>query len=368
LSRRGLINSFKRMQAAVLIQPNTPLEITDLEIPALKRGQVLVKILYSGICQSQLMEAGGFRGPDAYLPHLLGHEASAVVVAIGEGVTKVKPKDNVILTWIKSSGIDAGGTKYKVIRGSKNLPGGTLVNAGAVTTFSNFAVVSENRCVMLPFGMSPEDAILFGCALPTGAGIVANELKPPPGSPVLVVGLGGIGTSALCMALAMGCQPVVGVDIEPSKLEFAKKMGAHFVAHIDALRSKSVWEQTLKAQGFEPDFPFVIDAGGTTESIELAFSATKASGGTCIFASHPPKDDRIKLDPYDLIRGKNIKGSWGGATKPDIDIPKMFDHFKTSNVNLSAMLSEPFQLANINQAMDHLRSRSAVRVIIKMSH
>ena len=101
------------MQAAVLLKINRPLEIYELDIPALVAGQVLVKILYSGLCRSQVMEVRGGRGEDLWLPHLLGHEGAGIVVEIGEGVSKVKPGDGVILGWIKSEGVDAPGAKYK---------------------------------------------------------------------------------------------------------------------------------------------------------------------------------------------------------------------------------------------------------------
>ena len=173
------------MKAAILEQLNSPLVIKDIEIPSLAPGQVLVKLAYSGVCQSQLMEIKGKRGDDKFLPHLLGHEGSGVVMEIGESVTKVRPGDKVILGWIKGSGLNVNGAIYKSYDG-KN------VNSGGVTTFNEYSVVSENRCTILPGGVPMDIAVLFGCAIPTGAGIVMNTLKPYTGSSIAIWGLGGI--------------------------------------------------------------------------------------------------------------------------------------------------------------------------------
>ena len=141
-----------------------------IEIPKLLRGQILVELKYSGVCRSQLMEVRGLRGKDKYLPHLLGHEGCGKVIHIGSGVKKVKIGDWVILGWIKCKGIESRGAIYKI--------GNTEINSGPVTTFSSHSIVSENRVVPLPKNIPTDVAVLFGCALPTGAGIIFNEVKP----------------------------------------------------------------------------------------------------------------------------------------------------------------------------------------------
>ena len=144
------------MTAAVLEKCGQPLQLLELEIPKLKQGQVLVKISYSAICRSQVMEIKGLRGRDKWLPHLLGHEGSGVVIDVGTGVKKVRPRDQVVLSWIKSSGLEAEPPKY-----SHN---GRAINAGPITTFSNYSIVSENRVVLKPVGLEMDSAALFGCA------------------------------------------------------------------------------------------------------------------------------------------------------------------------------------------------------------
>ena len=158
-----------KIEAAVLVSTNKPLQVLEMKLPKLMKGQILVKVIFSGVCRSQLMECKGLRGKDKWLPHLLGHEGSGVVIKVGEGVSKVSIGDEVILTWIECEGIDAKPAKY---RHNKK-----VINAGKVTTFSNYTIVSENRLVIKPTGLSLKEAVLFGCALPTGAGIIKNEIN-----------------------------------------------------------------------------------------------------------------------------------------------------------------------------------------------
>ncbi len=149
-----------RMKAAVLYQIGEHLVIdNDIEIPPLNQGQVLVKIFVSGICHSQLMEVRGKRGQDKYLPHLLGHEATGEVIDVGYGVTKVKKGDYVVLTWIKGEGMDVPGAEYR--------KGDIIIHSGGVTTFNEYSVISENRCLKLPEEIPKDVGALFGCALPT---------------------------------------------------------------------------------------------------------------------------------------------------------------------------------------------------------
>ena len=184
-----------KTEAALLVQTGKPLVLAEIEIPALKPGQVLVEIAYSGACGTQVMEWRGDKGEDKWVPHCLGHEGTGTVLETGSAVTKVKAGDKVVLSWIKGNGIEAGGAVYDW--------DGKKVNAGGVTTFQRHAVVSENRLTLLPPDLPMDVAVLLGCAAPTGMGAVYNVLKVQPGDAVAVFGTGGIGLNAL-MAAALG--------------------------------------------------------------------------------------------------------------------------------------------------------------------
>ena len=153
--------------AAILYQLNSPLQIEENEIPHLQEGQVLVKILFSGLCRSQLNEIKGFKGPDKFLPHLLGHEGSGIVQELGPKVRKVKKGDYVVLSWIKGKGREVPSTQYQ--------KGNTTINSGAIATFIQYAVVSENRVTVIPKTIEPDVASVLGCAVQIGAGIVEYQ-------------------------------------------------------------------------------------------------------------------------------------------------------------------------------------------------
>ena len=342
------------MKAAVLYKINKPLLVeNDLAIPSLRPGQVLVKVAYSGVCHSQLMEVRGMRGEDRFLPHLLGHEGTGRVIQIGKGVKKVEPNDLVVLGWIKGTGMDVPGTVYQ--RGDQR------INAGPVTTFNEYAVVSENRCLKLPRGVPLDVGVLFGCAVPTGSGIIINTIKPAEGSIIAVFGLGGIGLSALMTTLLYDCSQVIAVDVEDSKLILAKDLGA---THIINSRLEDPVEKILDiTSGSGVDYS--VEAAGLVKTIEQAFQSVRKNGGLCVFASHPKNGEKIVLDPHDLISGKKIQGSWGGDSMPDQDIPKFAKLYLDGKLPLDKLISRRYSLEQINQALEDLENRKVARALIE---
>jgi S-(hydroxymethyl)glutathione dehydrogenase / alcohol dehydrogenase len=341
------------MKGAILWEVNKPLTVEDeIKIPDLVNGQVLVKIAYSGVCHSQVMEARGKRGEDSYLPHLLGHEGSGQVVAVGEGVSKVSVGDWVILGWIKGKGKNVSGAKYQL--------GKQIINSGPVTTFSTYSIVSENRVVPLPPGTPKDVAVLFGCALPTGAGIILNEVKPKKGSSILIVGMGGIGLSALIAICLFECDIVIAIDIRQEKLELAQNFGATHV--INPLNQDPVKEVFNITEGFGVDYS--IEAAGRVETIEMAFEMTKRNGGSCIFSSHPEAGKNICLDPFELINGKEIKGSWGGGSDIDKDIPRIANLYLKDKLPLESLITNIYTLEQINEALNDLEHSKVVRPLI----
>ena len=344
------------IKAAVLQRLGEPLAIiTDIEQPPLKPGQVLVRMACSGVCHSQLMEVRGRRGADPYLPHLLGHEGSGIVVAIGSNVAKVSVGQAVVLTWIRGDGCEAGGSQFRCEE--------VTINAGGVTTFNDYAVVSENRVVPLPEGVPMDVAALLGCAVPTGAGLVLNQLLPEPGDAVAVFGIGGVGASALMAIAALGCRRIIAVDVSADKLQLARKLGA--TDCIDARATDPVAAIRALTDGHGADRAF--DASGRASVIEQAFAAIRR-GGLCLFASHPAAGERISIDPYELICGKRIQGSWGGGTQPDRDIPRFAALYREGRLPLELLLTRRYELDEINEALDDLEAGRTLRPIIVFDH
>lgn len=343
------------MKAAVLFETGKPLKIiNNIAIPALLTGQVLVRVLYSGVCHSQLMEVKGHRGEDKYLPHLLGHEGVGIVEAIGAGVSKVKPGDKVVIGWIKGEGLDAPGGKYQC--------DDYLINSGSATTLAEQTIVAENRVVKLPADFPEKLAVLLGCALPTGLGLVFNELKPDTGKTIAIFGLGGIGMSALLAANTFAPTQLIAVDVSAEKLTLATQLGATHT--INAAQQDPVAAILQLTGGHGVDYS--LEAGGTTSTIEQAFASVRDGGGQCVFASHPKNDLKIQLEPHAFHRGKSIRGSWGGGAKPDKDIPLFADMYKSGQLKLDVLLSKEYQLEQINEALADLDNRKIVRALINI--
>jgi S-(hydroxymethyl)glutathione dehydrogenase/alcohol dehydrogenase len=342
------------IKAAILYELNKPLVIKTIKPSKLIEGQVLVKIFFSGVCRSQLMEVEGGRGDDPWLPHLLGHEATGEVIEIGKNVKKVKIGDKVILGWIKGEGIDAEGAKY--------LCGDQIINSGKVSTFSNFSVVSENRLTKLPESIPLDQGVLFGCALLTGAGMVYNELKPMATDSVAVLGLGGIGLSAIIALKDIGCKNIIAIDVNDDKLSFAKELGANYF-----INPKNSDPLTEVKNNFKEGIDCCVESAGKIETIELGFSLLNKTG-KLIFASHPPDGEFIKLSPHELISGKNIVGSWGGGCCPDKDIPAISFSCNRNNVPLDKLITKKYKLEEINDALNDLKKGNVFRPLICMEH
>ncbi|MBI4283915.1 MAG: zinc-binding dehydrogenase [Chloroflexi bacterium] len=330
---------------AILRQINQPLVIEELPIPELQPGQVLVKIRYSGVCHSQLNEIKGLKGEDKYLPHTLGHEAGGIVQEIGPGVSHVKPGDHAVLSWIEGPGMGVPSTTYH--------KGKEIVNAGAITTFGEYSVISENRVTPITEEMPLDKAALLGCALPTGGGIVLNQLKPAPGSSLAVIGVGGLGLSSILLADLMNCAPIIAIDINDDKLQLARRLGATETINSATTDFVSAILDITHGKGVD----YAIETAGLTETIEKSFASVKWDiwdGGLLVIAGNPPHDARIAIDPF-LLKGKRLTGSWGGQSRPERDIPLYVDLYLAGKLKLDELITDRFKFAEINrafQAMD----------------
>lgn len=347
-------DSVLKTSTAILSQINQPLEIDELIIPELKRGQVLVKIAYSGVCHSQLNEIKGLKGEDKFLPHTLGHEGSGIVVEAGPEVQKVKVGDHVVLTWIKGKGMDVPATQYKRHDGS-------IVNSGAISTFMEYAVISENRLVPIPEEMPLKEASLLGCAIPTGAGIVLNTAHVQQGNSVAIFGVGGIGLSAILAAKMVGAAVIIAVDIREQKLIQAREIGATHIINASLQDVLSAIQTITGRQGVD----FAIEAAGKQEIMEIAFKSVRDKGGLCILAGNLPAGQQISIDPFNLIKGKRIIGTWGGETDSDRDIQNYVDHFLSGRLDLSFLTSDIYRLDEINNSFDDLESGKVNRALIE---
>ena len=342
-------------QSAVLFETGKALRIIDLELPQLKPGQVLVDVAYSGVCHSQLNEVRGHRGVDRFLPHTLGHEGSGTVVAIGEGVTKTKSGDRVVLSWLKGGGAEVSNTVYI----SKEGP----INSGAISTFMRQTITCENRVTVIPKTMPLNLAALIGCAIPTGAGMIINSSGLTPGQSVAVFGAGGIGLSAIMGAITVGAAPIIAVDIFPEKLLKARELGATHTVNAREMDPVSTIRSITDGKGVNVP----IECAGNVAVMESAFESVMSGGGKCIVAGNPPQGDMIRINPFSLIAGKKLVGTWGGESRPDVDFPQYVEMFLKGKLALQNLGTVEYSLEKINIALDDLEAGHITRAIIRMS-
>jgi len=342
-------------QAAVLFEPGEPLRIVELTIPPLKRGQVLVDVAYSGVCHSQLNEVRGHKGPDRYLPHTLGHEGSGIVVAIGDGVTKTVPGDRVVLSWLKGSGADIPGFVYESAQGS--------INSGAISTFMRRTVTCENRVTVISQSMPLKLAALLGCAIPTGAGVVFNTSGLKRGDSFAVFGVGGIGLCAVMAAAVVGAAPIIAVDVIPEKLAKARELGATHTLDATGGDPVAAVRNLTGGKGVSVSF----ECAGRVAAMEAAFESVTSGGGLCIIAGNPPHDHTMRINPFSLIGGKRIMGTWGGESRPDTDIPRYVDMFVNGRLTLESLATEEYPLDEVDRALDALEAGRVVRAMIRMN-
>jgi S-(hydroxymethyl)glutathione dehydrogenase / alcohol dehydrogenase len=343
----------KIARAAILAQSRQPLVVDEIALPeALGVGQVLVKVLYSTICGAQLNEIAAAKGPDKFLPHLLGHEASAVVIEIGPGVSTVKEGDTVVLHWRPSRGIQCQPPTYKW-RGEK-------LNAGWVTTFNDYAVISENRMTVIAPDYDLRNAPLLGCAVTTAAGVINNDAKVKIGESVVVFGVGGVGLNVVQFAQLAGAYPIVAVDLVDAKLAMAKQRGATHC--INSAAVGDLEGEIRKIAGQQgPDK--VIETTGVKSVIELAYNLTHADG-TCVLVGVP--NEKVTIYTLPIHFNKVLTGSHGGEAVPQVDIPRLIRLNRAGRLSFDGIITHEYTLDKINDALDLVRSGAAGRVVLNV--
>jgi S-(hydroxymethyl)glutathione dehydrogenase/alcohol dehydrogenase len=269
-------------------------------------------------------------------------------------VTKVRPGDRVILSWMKGSGADVPGSTYAW--------NGRTVNSGAIATFARYAVISENRLTVMPADMDMRRTATLGCAIATGLGSVFNAADAKAGQSVAVFGTGGIGLCAVAGAAIRGCAPVVAVDVVPDKLDRARRMGATHV--IDART-----EDPLKAlAALSPGgLDIAVEASGRPEVMSQALRSVRSRGGAAVVVGNARFGETLSIDPGQLNQGKRLLGTWGGDNDPDRDFPRYCDLLASGRLDLAPLLSREYPLSAVNDALDDLEAGRVARSLVDLS-
>jgi len=334
------------MKAAVLEQIDAPLAIRDVELTELKVGQVLVKILVSGLCGAQLHEIRGHKGNAKFLPHLMGHEGCGIVEEVGPGVTNVKVGDKVVMHWRPGTGIEAPFPSY--------ILDGKLMSSGKVTTLSEYSIVSENRLTTVPQDTPPELCAILGCALTTAMGIIDNEVDLKFGESVAIVGCGGVGLNLIQAAALKSACPIYAIDSNVTKRELCFTAGASFfinsINNLDGL------------------VDVIIDTTGIPEVISECVSKLSNKGRMILVGQPAPGRGIEVINALNLFNGmgQTIKATQGGKTNPTEDIPRYVRMHQEGLLDVKQFVTHKFKLNEINEAFDLLKSGNAGRIIIEI--
>jgi S-(hydroxymethyl)glutathione dehydrogenase/alcohol dehydrogenase len=336
------------MSAAVLYKLVSPLVIETLTLPEqLDVGQVLVKVHTSSICGAQINEITGAKGEDKYLPHLMGHEGCGVVEGVGPSVTHVKKGDTVVLHWRKGKGIDAAPPKYKTIDGE-------VVGGGWVTTFNEYAVVSENRLTVIDKNTPHDIAALMGCCVTTGLGLINNEAQLKFGQSVAVAGCGGVGLNVIAGANLSGAYPIIGIDKNDKKLDLAECFGMSY-----GLKTSNFTD----IKGLE-NVDVFVDCTGNPDIIEAGYSIAKKT----ILVGQPKYDQSLVFtNMRNNYTGKILMDSQGGLTNPNEDIPRYLKLYAAGKLKLDRLITKRIKLQEVNDVIVEMREGKLLgKCIIEM--
>jgi len=339
---------FKNFKAAVLIKQNTPLSILRVGRVQPSFGQVEVKMISAALCGAQWNEITGVKGTDKFLPHMMGHEGFGKVLSIGDGVTKVKPGDFVVLHWRKGSGHDCFGPKFK-----SNDVG--EIGSGSVTTFSEYTVVAENRVTAVNYSSDFKYIYpLIGCALSTSWGLITKELNAKKDNSIFICGAGGLGTSIALWASIFQLKKIVVFDRAESKRNYVEKLGGAFYSV----------ENNDKIEDLKENFDFAVDTTGNVENISACFDRV-GKKGALVLVGQPRIGSVLKLNnPLRLFDGIRIFSSDGGSFYPDDDISIILNLLMNNKNLLDLLISHIINIENINEGFRLMQTGEAIRVAI----
>lgn len=351
-----------------------PLKIEDVELDAPGFNEVIVKIKAAGLCHSDLSVIDGNRPRP--LPMALGHEAAGEVIELGEGVKRLNVGDHVVFAFLPScgdclycqtgqaalceSGAAANG-KGTLLGGHKRIHKNKeyIYHHLGVSGFAEHAVASVDSLVKIDPEIPFDIAALFGCAVLTGVGAVVNTAQLKFGDSILVVGLGGVGLSAVLGAKAAGASKIIAADLNPEKRKVALTLGAHHA--IDSSKEGAL-EALMKLTNGGVDIS--VEFAGAISALDFAFKATKR-GGTTVTAALPNPDARLQLSPVMLVgQEKTLKGSYLGSCVPSRDIPAYIELYKSGRLEVDKLISHTLHLEDINEGFERLASGDALRQII----
>ncbi len=371
-----------KMKAAILrttsaqrpFSVSKPLSIEEVELDPPKRGEVLIKVKAVGLCHSDLVAITGERAKP--MPIVIGHEAAGIVEEIGQDVQGFAVGDHVVPSYVASCGrcemcsvgrpalcepATIANANAVLKDGTTRLRQGStrIHHHSGVAGFAEYSVIPEEALVKIDKSVPFEHAALFGCGVVTGVGSVINTAQAKPGQFIAVVGLGGVGLSAVLAALAIGSGKVLALDLSEEKLAFARELGVH---HALNAGDADVQAQISALTG--GGVHIAIETAGSNRALQMAYDITRR-GGTTVTAGMPGPEAEITLSHLKIAaEERSIKGSYMGSCVAKRDIPRYLNMFQNGSLPVDKLMSRLIGFDDLNAAMDRLADAKTVREVL----
>jgi S-(hydroxymethyl)glutathione dehydrogenase/alcohol dehydrogenase len=365
-----------KTRAAVAFAAGKPLEIIEVDLEGPKAGEVLVELKATGICHTDAFTLSG-DDPEGAFPAILGHEGAGVVVDVGPGVKSLKKGDTVIPLYTPECRecdycLHPKTNLCQAIRSTQGrglMPDGTsrfsldgepILHYMGCSTFSNFTVLPEIALAKIRPDAPLDKVCYIGCGVTTGVGAVIFDAKVEPGSRVVVFGLGGIGLNVIQAARLVGARQIIGVDINPSKVELAHKFG--MTDFINPKQVHNVVEAIVELTKGGADYTF--ECIGNVTTMRQALEACHKGWGESIIIGVAGAGQEISTRPFQLVTGRVWRGSAFGGARGRTDVPTIVDMYMEGRLNIDDLITHTMPLENINDAFDLMHQGKSIRSVV----
>ena len=376
-----MTDQFIKSKAAIAWGPNQPLVVEEVDVMLPRKGEVLVKVIASGVCHTDAFTLSG-EDPEGLFPVILGHEGGGIVEQIGEGVTSVSVGDHVIPLYTAECGeckfCTSGKTNLcsavRETQGRGVMPDGTsrfykngqpIFHYMGCSTFSEYTVLPEISLAKVNKEAPLEEVCLLGCGVTTGMGAVLNTAKVEKGDNVAIFGLGGIGLSAIIGAKMAGANKIIGVDINESKFELAKQLGA-----TDCINPKDYDKpiQDIIVEMTDGGVEYSFECIGNVDVMRSALECCHKGWGESVIVGVAGAGQEISTRPFQLVTGRVWRGTAFGGVKGRSQLPAIVEQYLAGEFKLSDFITHTMPLEEINKSFDLMHSGESIRSVIHFNH